>query len=89
MLLAVGAGSGALGRMLVGRGGCGAVRARRVFDTRSAGRAPPIAGRGGGPGARGRVGEHQGGRGQLQDKVGCCFAAGLEQDGMVVAISMP
>ena len=50
--------------------------ARKLLDSRSAGRAPPIAGKVRGPGARGWHGEHQGGEGQLQDVVVGCFAAG-------------
>ena len=62
------------------------MRARRVLDSGSAGRAPANAGRGGGPGARGCHGESQGGTGRLLDVLVAGFGAGLEQDGMVVAV---
>ena len=59
--------------------------ARQVLDRLPAGRAPANAGRGRGLEQGARVGEYLGSKGQLQDEVGCCFAAGLGQVGMGVA----
>ena len=50
---------------------------------------PEECGQRGGPGARGRVGEHLGSKGKLQDVLARGFGAGLEQVSMGVAISMP
>ena len=47
-----------------------------VFDRVSAGSAPAISGKRDGQALRGRVGEHLGSKGQLQDVVVGCFAAG-------------
>ena len=69
-----------------GRAGVAAICcARKVFDRVSAGRTPAIAGKREGPGAWAWHGELRGVQGKLLDKVGCCFAAGLGQVGMVVA----
>ena len=59
------------------------MRARRVFDTWSAGSATASAGRVRGPGARGWHGELLGDSGKLQDKVALRFAAGWDKVGMV------
>ena len=76
---------GPCGRVLGGRarsGRCwsaGVIRcghARKVLDTVLTGRAPANAGRGRGQELSGRVGEHLGSKGKLQDVVICCFAAG-------------
>ena len=66
---------------------CG--HACRVFDAWSAGSATASAGRVRGLEQGGRVGEHLGSKGQLQDMLGNLFAAGLDKVDMVVAISMP
>ena len=66
-------------------GGCGAVRARRVLDSGSAGRAPANAGRGGGPGARGCHGESQGDTGKLLDVLVPALAVVWGQVGVGVA----
>ena len=50
--------------------------ARKVLDRVPAGRAPPIAGKVRGLEQGARVGEHLGSKGQLQDVVVGCFAAG-------------
>ena len=63
--------------------------ARKLFDSRAHDMFPKNAARGGGPGARGRVGEHLGSKGKLQDVLARGFGAGLEQVSMGVAISMP
>ena len=63
--------------------------ARQVLDSVSAGSAPLNAGRGRGQELRGRVGEHLGSKGKLQDVLARGFGVGLEQVSMGVAISMP
>ena len=57
----------------------------KVFDRVSAGRTPAISGKREGPGAWAWHGELHGVQVKLLDKVGCWFAAGLGQVGMVVA----
>ena len=71
-----------LGRVLVGRGGGGAVHAHRVFDCGSAGRAPVTAGRGGGQEQGDRARVPQGGGWQLQDVLVSEFGAGGHVHGM-------
>ena len=71
--------------VLVGRGDGGAVHARKVLDSGSAGSSLAIAGRGGGPGAMGWLGVVQGDTGKVQDMVVQWIAAGWEQVGMGVA----
>ena len=67
---------GRLVRVLVGRGGGGAVRARKVLDSGSADRAPTFAGRGRGLEQWGGHEVVQGDKGCLLDMLACCLAAG-------------
>ena len=68
-----------LARVLVGRGGRGAVRARRVLDSGSAGRAPANAGREGGQEQRLGMGKLQGDKGYVQDVLAHALGAGWDK----------
>ena len=76
-------GRGWLGRVLVGLGWLRCGSARQVLDMVLAGKAPASAGRVRGQELSGRVGEHLGSKGKLQDKVALRFAAGWDKVGMV------
>ena len=72
-------GRGRLGRASVGRGGFGVCMHAGCSTAGLAGRAPAIAARGGGPGARGWHGEVQGDKSYVQDMVALRFAAGWDK----------